>query len=64
MTALMASLGPVPLLSSGVGSEVQQPLASVVIGGPATSTVLTLLILPSRYRWFAVGPAQADGETT
>ena len=61
MTALVASLGLVPLLlSSGVGSEVQQPLASVVIGGLATSTVLTLLILPSLYRWFAGTPARAE----
>ena len=63
MTALVASLGLVPLLlSSGVGSEVQQPLASVVIGGLATSTVLTLLILPSLYRWFAGAPARAEGK--
>ena len=60
MTALVASLGLVPLLlSSGVGSEVQQPLATVVIGGLATSTVLTLLILPSLYRWFGGAPGAA-----
>ncbi|MFP6642735.1 MAG: CusA/CzcA family heavy metal efflux RND transporter [Candidatus Latescibacterota bacterium] len=59
MTALVASLGLVPLLlSSGVGSEVQQPLATVVIGGLATSTVLTLLILPSLYRWFGGAPTR------
>ena len=46
------------LLSSGVGSEVQQPLATVVIGGLATSTVLTLLILPSLYRWFGGAPTR------
>ena len=59
MTALVASFGLVPLpLSSGVGSEVQQPLATVVIGGLATSTVLTLLILPSLYRWFGGAPTR------
>jgi heavy metal efflux system protein len=53
MTALVASLGLVPLLfSSGAGSEVQRPLAVVVVGGLVTSTFLTLLILPSLYVWF------------
>ncbi len=52
MTALVASLGLVPLLlSSGVGSEVQRPLATVVIGGLLTSTVLTLFVLPTLYGW-------------
>ena len=52
MTALVASLGLVPLLlSSGVGSEVQRPLATVVVGGLFTSTMLTLLVLPALYRW-------------
>ena len=50
MTALVASLGLVPLLlSSGVGSEVQRPLATVVVGGLFTSTLLTLLVLPTLY---------------
>lgn len=54
MTAITTSLGLIPLLvSSGTGSEVQRPLATVVIGGLATSTVLTLLVLPAIYRWFA-----------
>ena len=53
MTALVASLGLVPLLfSSGTGSEVQKPLATVVVGGLFTSTLLTLLVLPVLYRWF------------
>lgn len=54
MTAITTALGLIPLLlSSGTGSEVQRPLATVVIGGLATSTVLTLLVLPGIYRWFA-----------
>ncbi len=53
MTALVASLGFVPMaLSSGAGAEVQQPLATVVIGGLVTSTLLTLLVLPAIYGWF------------
>jgi cobalt-zinc-cadmium resistance protein CzcA len=53
MTALVASLGFVPMaLSTGVGAEVQRPLATVVIGGLVTSTLLTLLVLPTIYRWF------------
>lgn len=53
MTALVASLGLVPLLlSSGAGSEVQRPLATVVVGGLATSTLLTLLVLPALYGAF------------
>jgi cobalt-zinc-cadmium resistance protein CzcA len=54
LTAMTTALGLVPLLlSSGTGSEVQRPLATVVIGGLVTSTVLTLLVLPAIYRWFA-----------
>lgn len=54
MTASVAILGLVPLfLASGIGAEVQRPLAAVVIGGLLTSTALTLLVLPSVYRWFA-----------
>lgn len=53
MTALVASLGFVPMaLSTGAGAEVQRPLATVVIGGLITSTLLTLLVLPAVYRWF------------
>jgi cobalt-zinc-cadmium resistance protein CzcA len=51
MTALVASLGFVPMaLNVGLGSEVQRPLASVVIGGIISSTLLTLLVLPALYR--------------
>ena len=51
MTALVASLGFLPMaLSSGRGAEVQQPLATVVIGGLVTSTLLTLVVLPALYR--------------
>jgi len=52
MTALVASLGFVPMaLSTGVGAEVQRPLATVVIGGLITSTLLTLFVLPALYHW-------------
>ena len=51
MTALVASLGFVPMaLNSGIGSEVQRPLATVVIGGIVSSTLLTLVVLPALYR--------------
>ncbi len=54
MTATTTALGLLPLLlSSGTGSEVQRPLATVVTGGLVTSTALTLLVLPAIYRWFA-----------
>ncbi|MBT8068873.1 MAG: CusA/CzcA family heavy metal efflux RND transporter, partial [Gammaproteobacteria bacterium] len=52
MTACVAVLGLIPmLLSSGVGAETQRPLASVVIGGLITSTLLTLVLLPVIYEW-------------
>ncbi|MDX2252875.1 MAG: efflux RND transporter permease subunit, partial [Nitrospira sp.] len=52
MTALVALLGLVPLaFANGIGSEVQRPLAIVVIGGLVTSTLLTLILLPVLYRW-------------
>ncbi|MBH0092458.1 efflux RND transporter permease subunit [Pseudoalteromonas sp. SCQQ13] len=51
MTALVASLGFIPMaLNSGTGSEVQKPLATVVVGGIISSTLLTLLILPALYK--------------
>jgi len=54
MTAMTTGLGLMPLIfSTGVGSEVQRPLAIVVVGGLITSTILTLLVIPSIYRWFA-----------
>jgi cobalt-zinc-cadmium resistance protein CzcA len=51
MTALVASLGFLPMaFATGTGSEVQRPLATVVIGGILSSTILTLLVLPVLYR--------------
>jgi cobalt-zinc-cadmium resistance protein CzcA len=56
MTALVASLGFVPMaLATGTGAEVQKPLATVVIGGLVSSTLLTLVVLPALYRIFAGG---------
>ncbi len=56
MTSLVASLGFVPMaLHTGVGAEVQRPLATVVIGGVISSTLLTLLVLPVLYRTFHRG---------
>lgn len=56
MTALVASLGFVPMaLATGTGSEVQRPLATVVIGGIISSTFLTLLVLPGLYYVFHEG---------
>jgi cobalt-zinc-cadmium resistance protein CzcA len=53
MTALVAALGFVPMaLATGSGAEVQRPLATVVIGGLVTSTLLTLLVVPAIYGWF------------
>jgi heavy metal efflux system protein len=52
MTACVASFGFIPMaLSTSTGAEVQRPLASVVIGGLFTSTLLTLLLLPVLYEW-------------
>jgi cobalt-zinc-cadmium resistance protein CzcA len=52
MTALVASVGFLPMaLSTSAGAEVQRPLATVVIGGLVSSTVLTLLVLPAVYTW-------------
>jgi cobalt-zinc-cadmium resistance protein CzcA len=54
MTATIAALGLVPLLlATGVGSEVQRPLATVVVGGLFSSTLLTLFLLPALYGWFS-----------
>jgi cobalt-zinc-cadmium resistance protein CzcA len=51
MTALVAALGFVPMaLATGTGAEVQRPLATVVIGGILTATLLTLFVLPALYR--------------
>jgi len=60
MTATVALLGLVPFLfASGPGSEVQRPLAIVVIGGLISSTLLTLVVLPTLYRWFDEKPTEA-----
>ena len=62
MTALVASLGFVPMaLATGTGAEVQKPLATVVIGGLVSATLLTLLVLPSLYMLFG-GRARAGGD--
>ena len=65
MTALVASLGFVPMaVSTGVGAEVQRPLATVVIGGVISSTLLTLLVLPVLYDLFGpwlAGPDRKKG---
>lgn len=60
MTALVASLGFIPMaISTGAGAEVQRPLATVVIGGLITSTILTLFVLPTLYMWFEKRKAEA-----
>ena len=59
MTALVAALGFLPMaLSRGVGAEVQRPLATVVIGGLVSSTLLTLVVLPALYSIFGGTPAR------
>ncbi len=68
MTAAVASLGFVPMaLATGMGAEVQRPLATVVIGGIISSTFLTLVLLPVLYiyteRWFAPRPDSAETES-
>ena len=61
MTALVASIGFIPVaLSHGTGAEVQRPLATVVIGGLITSTLLTLFVLPTLYAWIE-GRAERRG---
>ncbi len=60
MTALVASLGFIPMaLSTGTGAEVQRPLATVVIGGLITATLLTLYVLPTLYIWFERGSSSS-----
>ena len=64
MTALVASLGFVPMaLNTGAGSEVQRPLATVVIGGIISSTILTLLLLPTIYRLVCKREYRGDNNT-
>ena len=68
MTALVASLGFVPMaIATGAGAEVQRPLATVVIGGILSSTLLTLILLPVLYAWFekkGAGTKEAPQATT
>lgn len=65
MTALVASLGFVPMaIATGPGAEVQRPLATVVIGGIVSSTILTLLVLPALYVLFRRETADADQAST
>jgi cobalt-zinc-cadmium resistance protein CzcA len=60
MTATVALLGLIPFLfATGPGSEVQRPLAIVVIGGLISSTLLTLVVLPTLYKWFDEVPVEA-----
>jgi heavy metal efflux system protein len=62
MTALVAALGFIPMaLNTGLGAEVQKPLATVVIGGIVSATILTLLVLPALYIWLEKDPNQNDG---
>jgi len=54
MTAITSALGLIPIImSSGVGSEIQRPLATVIVGGLITATFLTLFVLPVLYAWFS-----------
>jgi cobalt-zinc-cadmium resistance protein CzcA len=63
MTALVASLGFLPMaLSTAAGAEIQRPLATVVIGGLVTSTLLTALVIPAVYPWFAPSRVAVDPE--
>tara|TARA_R110002111_G_scaffold262875_1_gene342533 strand:+ start:93738 stop:96824 length:3087 start_codon:yes stop_codon:yes gene_type:complete len=63
MTAMVASLGFLPMaLSQSDGAEMQRPLASVVIGGLVTSTLLTSLVVPAIYPWFAPRLSDSDPE--
>lgn len=64
MTAFVASLGFIPMaIATGTGAEVQRPLATVVIGGIISSTLLTLLILPVVYRWMNEAKEAKSQET-
>ena len=64
MTAFVASLGFVPMaLNVGIGSEVQRPLATVVIGGIVSSTLLTLIVLPALYRLVHTRDRGSDADT-
>ena len=65
MTALVAALGFIPMaLNTGIGSEVQRPLATVVIGGIISSTLLTLVVLPALYRLAHARDEKYETETS
>jgi heavy metal efflux system protein len=61
MTASIAIFSLIPMLyAGGAGSEIQKPLATVVVGGLITSTLLTLLLIPSLYGWFGKKRIEAE----
>ncbi len=64
MTAITSALGLIPMLmSTGVGAEIQKPLATVIVGGLLTATFLTLFVLPTLFAWFSKGKlAKMRGE--
>ena len=65
MTALAAAMGLVPLLfSSGIGADVQRPLAIVVVCGLVSSTLLTLFVIPALYSWFVPRSAEFAAEAS
>ena len=65
MTALVASLGFLPMaMASSAGAEIQRPLATVVIGGIVTSTLLTAFVVPAIYPWFAPAARRFEGAPT
>ncbi|WP_394223259.1 efflux RND transporter permease subunit [Alteromonas gracilis] len=62
MTAITSALGLIPMLmSNGVGSEIQRPLASVIVGGLVTATLLTLFVVPSLYQFFSKEISKESG---
>jgi cobalt-zinc-cadmium resistance protein CzcA len=64
MTAMVAAIGFMPMaLSHGAGAEVQRPLATVVIGGIVTSTLLTLIVLPTLYDMMEAWVARREAAT-
>lgn len=64
MTAITSALGLMPMLmSNGVGAEIQRPLASVIVGGLVTATLLTLFVLPVLYAWFSKAKIKALSKT-
>jgi cobalt-zinc-cadmium resistance protein CzcA len=61
MTALTSFIGHLPMLyATGSGADIQRPLAAVVMGGLVTSTLLTLLVLPTLYHWFAARQRETE----